>query len=127
MPPMPQSPLRGVGGAQRATACPSLASRTGGFRYDTSKVTLGWGMGSLPAAAVPGTGRVWGRSIAIEQSLPAAALLRPKGSAAAMLQWNDGLFSAWVAFFADLVLLHHVIPARAIPPASLACFSLTSS
>lgn len=61
VPPMPHSPLWGVGGARRAAAHPSLASRTGGFRYNTSKVTLGWGRGSLLAAALLGTGRVRGQ------------------------------------------------------------------
>lgn len=39
---------------------------------------------------------------------------RPKALAAAMLPWHDGLFSAWVAFWADLPLLTARFPGEGI-------------
>lgn len=39
---------------------------------------------------------------------------RPKALAAAMLPWHDGLFSAWVAFCADLPLLTPCYPGEGI-------------
>lgn len=111
-------------------AHPCLASRPGGFKV-CLKGRPGSGKGVPPWVqprelcwwpgafqAVPGQEHppcpALGCSAgdASEGRLPPAVHPRPKALAAAMLQWHDGLFSAWVTFFADLLLLKPRYPGK---------------
>ena len=109
----------GWGGARRAAAHPS-ASQAGLEAVSAVKRSLGSGVppwlwercrwpselqAVLGQEHPPCPARGCSAGDAAQRGLPPAIRLRLKASAAAMRRCHDGLFSAWVAFLADLLLL----------------------